>query len=370
MPLILVIEDDATQRLATSLALKKAGHNVIEAVDGTQGLEMARRQVPDLIVCDVVMPGLNGYQVVTEIRQDDEISDIPVIMLTAMADRSHVRIGMTSGADDYLAKPFSVRELCDAVAALIAKHNTQRDKIVNSVKTKFLAALEAQRSSLTTQYEQRLMEELNTRWSRGDAANSELHYEEATLLMVDLFGSVLSQLPPSVELGNAVRRAYQGARDTLYLFGARHLLPYGNDLLAIFVGDPASEGVSPRLRAMRAAFGLLKAVTAAMESSFAQGAARAPGPSGVTIALHDGPITLLHVSDPLHGDPDSLLATGEAVSAAASLREFARASNWRIACSGSSAGGMQGLVVTGRRASIAPEGSAPALEAVELLELA
>lgn len=320
MPLILVIDDDRLQRTVAAHALKKAGHEIIEAADGMQGLEAARTRRPELIVCDVLMPGLNGLQFVSALRQEEGISDIPVIMLTSMAERADMRAGMNSGADDYLAKPFSFAELNDAVAALLTKRRTLQEGLVNSMNTSFLAALDEQRESLASQYEQRYVHELSARWDRGDG-NSELKYDNAVVLKVDLFGAMLGQVAADKDMAQTVRRAYQSARDSLHLFSALHLLPLGNDLLAVFADEPDSVRVAANVRAIRACFALVKAVGVVLPKLTASSAESG---AGVSIALHQGPVTLLHLSDPLHGDPDSTLATGETVAALAGLVSLAR----------------------------------------------
>ncbi len=355
MPLILLIEDDPTQRLAAGFALKRAGHTVLEAADGEQGLAMARADRPELIICDVLMPGLNGYQMVTKLRREETICDIPVIMLTAMAGRAHVRLGMTAGADDYLAKPFSSQELCDAVTALLARRKVQHAQIISTVMNSFQAALDEQKHALSLQYETQLVLELGARWARDGNTASELKYPDATVLVIDLFAALLAQPKAGGELGNEVRRSYQGACDALFLFGARHVLPHGNDLLAVFASTP-DESAHPRLRALRAAFALAKSPSAQAE--------------GIVIAMHEGELTLLRVSDPLHGGPESTLATGEGLTDATSIREFAATSGWRIACSQSSASGLQQHVSTGRRGSITRGRTLPPFEVIELLALA
>jgi DNA-binding response OmpR family regulator len=348
------------QRVVTAAALQKAGHDVLEAVDGETGLEAARTGRPDLILCDVMMPGMNGYEIVTALRKEDPaIADTPVIMLTALNQRAHMRIGMTSGADDYLTKPFSVQELTEAVTALLARRQAQRDAIVNLMKSEIIEVLEEQKQELAGQYERRFMEELNARWDRGQLANAELKYDDATVLVVDLFGSLRKQLAGGSQAGETVRRAYHSARDNLYLFGAHHLLSYGDDLLAIFVENAQAVGVDPKLRAIRAAFALQKALSALVK----------PAATGVatggefTVALHQGPVTLLHVSDPLHGDADAMLATGETVAAVQALRAQAQAAAWRVACSRGALAGIEGQVRTGAATPMAGY----AFDAVELI---
>ena len=368
MSLILVIEDDRTQRFAAVQALKKAGHQVIEAVDGIQGLEQSRTFKPDLVVCDVMMPGMNGYQLVTALRADREISDIPIIMLTAMTERAHMRIAMTSGADDYLSKPFSARELNEAAAALIARRQSQRDGIVNAIQSELIAAFDEQRQELAAQYERRFLQELNSRWERGGDANAQLPYEKATVLVTNLFKPVLDHMPRGMQHADAVRRAYQTASDSLYLFGARHLLTHGDELVAIFLDQPESIGVAAELRAVRAAFTLARGVA----TMYGQpGSSQAPGnpdaATDITIAVHHGPVTLIRVSDPLHGGPDATLATGATLGAAKSLSDFARQSGWTVVTSATVADGMADQIRTGHRGTVAGGDPRGQLHAVELL---
>jgi CheY-like chemotaxis protein len=348
---ILVIEDDPVQRLAVVGILQRVGHRVAWAGDGEQGLAMARQSRPDLIVCDVVMPGMNGYQLVSALRQEAGLAEVPVIMLTTLTERAQVRVGMTSGADDYLAKPLNAAELRDAVTALLNRRKSRRDEIVGEIKDKFLAALEGQKQSLAHLYEQRLFKELNSRWEDSGRYNEALDYPDAIVLVVDLFSSILSR-SAGEDMAAAVRQGYQNARDTLYLFGARHLVPQGDGLLAVFVPVEGADIAAFRIRALRGALALLKA-----------GAAD----SGMTVALHVGPATLVHVTDPLHGDSGSVL-TGDTAPAATALQQFARESSWRVVCSQQLLEGLQGQVATGRTARVNAGGAE--LACVEVLSLA
>jgi len=346
---ILVIEDDPIQRLAVVGILQRVGYRVLWAIDGEQGLEMARQSRPDLIVCDVVMPGMNGYQLVTALRQEAGLSEVPVILLTTMTERAQVRVGMTSGADDYLAKPINAPELREAVASLLARRKARREDIVDEIKDKFLAALEGQKQSLANLYEQRLFKELNSRWEDSGRYNEALEYPDSIVLAVDLFSAILSRQSPSDDLAAAVRQGYQNARDTLYLFGARHLVPQGDSLLAVFVPVEGADIAAFRLRALRGALALVK------------------GPdSGMTVALHSGHATLVHMTDPLHGDASSVL-TGETAPAATALQVYARKAGWRVACSATLLEGLDGQVVTGQQASF--ESGGTTLTAVEVLSL-
>lgn len=122
MTKILVIEDEAPIRENILELLDAEGFDTIEAEDGRIGLQLALAQMPDLIVCDGLMPYLDGYSVLTALRSDPLTATIPFIFLTAKAARTDMRQGMELGADDYLTKPFTADELLGAIAARLEKH--------------------------------------------------------------------------------------------------------------------------------------------------------------------------------------------------------------------------------------------------------
>jgi DNA-binding response OmpR family regulator len=121
---ILVVDDDADIRTLVSELLQRAGHRVIQAPDGESGLKLFYAQQPDLVLLDVSMPGLDGWEVLTRIR---ELSDVPVLMLTARAGELEKVRGLRGGADDYVTKPFGRQELLARVdAALRRGRNDQQ----------------------------------------------------------------------------------------------------------------------------------------------------------------------------------------------------------------------------------------------------
>ncbi len=111
---ILVIEDEQNINDILSFQLSKEGYTTISALDGVSGLEMALTQNPDLILLDVMLPGLDGYEVCKKIREQ---SNVPIIMLTAREDEVDKVLGLELGADDYMTKPYSNRELTARIKA-------------------------------------------------------------------------------------------------------------------------------------------------------------------------------------------------------------------------------------------------------------
>jgi DNA-binding response OmpR family regulator len=121
MPTVLVADDDADVRDVVVFKLEQVGYDVIAAEDGATALAYAREVRPDLAVLDVMMPRMTGLDVCRELRADARTASIAVILLTARAQENDIENGFAWGADDYLTKPFSPRELASRVRAVLAR---------------------------------------------------------------------------------------------------------------------------------------------------------------------------------------------------------------------------------------------------------
>lgn len=121
MKTILIIEDNSDIRESTAEILELAGYHVLQAENGKAGVELAVQQKADLILCDIMMPELDGYGVLHMLSKNEKTSDIPFIFLTAKAERIDFRKGMEMGADDYLTKPFDDIELLAAIESRLNK---------------------------------------------------------------------------------------------------------------------------------------------------------------------------------------------------------------------------------------------------------
>lgn len=124
MPQILVIEDDQQIRNTIFEMLQYQNFDVLEAKNGEQAIKLLESQRPDLILCDIMMPGLDGYSVLNWVRSHAPTQTTPFIFLTAKSDKVDIRLAMEQGADDYLTKPFSFSELIGAVSARLKKQIT------------------------------------------------------------------------------------------------------------------------------------------------------------------------------------------------------------------------------------------------------
>jgi DNA-binding response OmpR family regulator len=121
MARILVAEDEADIRRLITLKLEQAGHVVRAFGDGAAALADARKHAPNLAVLDVVMPGMSGLEVCRGLRQNPATADVPVIILTARTLQGDIDAGLAAGASEYIAKPFSPRELAVRVSALLGR---------------------------------------------------------------------------------------------------------------------------------------------------------------------------------------------------------------------------------------------------------
>jgi DNA-binding NarL/FixJ family response regulator len=128
MKRILVIEDEPEMRRNITVLLRYHEYETIEAEDGRKGVELARKEKPDLILCDVMMPGLDGYGVLQALQHDARLSLIPFIFLTAKGDKDDLRSGMNLGADDYITKPVANNDLVRAIEARLRRSELRTNR--------------------------------------------------------------------------------------------------------------------------------------------------------------------------------------------------------------------------------------------------
>ncbi len=129
---ILVVEDEIDVQLNIKTILLEEGYNVITASDGNTGVQLARNEKPDLILCDIAMPGVDGYGVIDKLAVNKCTQSIPFIFLTAKVEKEDIRKGMQLGADDYLFKPFKIDDLLTAIKARLKRFEILKsDAVIN-----------------------------------------------------------------------------------------------------------------------------------------------------------------------------------------------------------------------------------------------
>jgi len=112
---VLIIDDSSVERETVQRALQKAGYTALVAADGASGIEMAKEHSPDLIICDIDMPGLSGFDTQEKLRQDPQTQGIPFVFLTGSPEAMAGKLGRKLGAEEYIEKPFSFSKLLAVV---------------------------------------------------------------------------------------------------------------------------------------------------------------------------------------------------------------------------------------------------------------
>lgn len=152
--LILVIEDEKALRENISGIIAHYGFHVISAPAGEEGIQMAMEHTPDIIICDIMLPGIDGFDVFSRIKQIPQLPPTAFIFLTAKSTRSDTRTGMDMGADDYLTKPFTKEELINSIKARLEKlskmnrYRSEQDALIEATFDKIANLTKAERRVL------------------------------------------------------------------------------------------------------------------------------------------------------------------------------------------------------------------------------
>ncbi len=350
-------------------ALRADGHTVLEAANGLAGLALVREHAPDLVISDINMPEMDGLSMLKALRADPAIQATPVILLTSLQEREHVRQGMTRGADDYLTKPLVFDELREATAAQLDKHLMRQSAQDTAVDEALDVALKEQKQRLIRLYEKKLLSELDQKWPTAESLQEDRQFANATVLFVDVvsFPALAEKLSPA-ELSQVVHEFYNNAGNTVYLFGAYHMQFVGEGLLAVFVDSTDTDTVNSGLRATKSALGLIDAAHRVQGFLSSRFPGRALPRFEVCVSLNSGAVTLARLQEPLWGS-SQILPVGDTVSACLQLQKQAAAAGWKVAASASLLQGVRETLKTGKRKRFSIPGRSSALEAVELLGL-
>jgi two-component system, cell cycle response regulator len=175
---VLITDDSLVVRAVVRSHLETEGHHVLEAENGESALEQCRRSPPDVILLDIEMPGLDGYEVLAELKADDELKDIPVVFLTDRTNMDDVLAGLRGGAHDYLKKPFEPAELVARVAAALHVKRLQDQLRERNADLDRLSRTDA----LTGLYNRRHLEEELTRHHK----EATRHHDPLCVLLLDI----------------------------------------------------------------------------------------------------------------------------------------------------------------------------------------
>lgn len=302
MALILVAEDDPGTLKLLSVVLQHQGHDVVETTTGTQAWDLIQRLRPDLVVSDINMPGMTGFDLLGQVRDDIDLALTPFILLTSLQERRDMRQGMRMGADDYLTKPFQSRELIDAVNAQLGKQALRAASQEMQFHARLHDALEAQARDLGDDYEDKLALALSQQWPGTHDEGRGAPELQGVLLCAGILAhdQWAATLPPPA-LAHLLKRFHESCGDTAHLFGASHMQFTGDGIVALYQDPSPTLATSPALRAIKAALGLQKSVAALRAFIARQHPGLALPTFDIGMAVHCGPVGLMRLEGLIGG---------------------------------------------------------------------
>jgi serine/threonine-protein kinase PpkA len=350
MTQILIVEDDDAIRNNIIRLLKLEGYEIVSAINGRLGLERAREVRPDVVISDVSMPEMDGFELLEAIRADRALSATSVMLLTALDDRASMRRGMTAGADDYLAKPFTRVELLEALQGLLRKKGRIEETIESAVQAREEHLRRAFTESLGGTA---LPDKFGLEAPQGAVADKVI---EATVLFSDIrnFTSLAEKLSSS-EVAELLIEYFERTCEPVLKNGGRHLKFIGDGLMSVFADTLGGGSPLPASRrAISAALGMALAThefRGWLDKRFEQ---RGLPPFAIGVGLHAGEVTICRLGS-IHNKETTPI--GDTVNVAARLEASSKELGWTVVASGAAlatagegiqTGGMTSLSVRGK----------------------
>ena len=354
MTQILIVEDDDAIRNNIIRLLKLEGYDIVSAINGRLGLERAREVRPDVVISDVSMPEMDGVELLEQIRADRNLAATSVMLLTALDDRASMRRGMTAGADDYLAKPFTRVELLEALQGLLKKKGRIEETIESAVKAREDHLRRAFTESLGGRA---LADKFGLEAPQGAVADQVV---EAIVLFSDIrnFTSLAEKLSSS-EVAELLTEYFERTCEPVLKNGGRHLKFIGDGLMSVFADTLSGGSPLPAARrAVSAALGMALSThefRGWLDKRFEN---RGLPPFAIGVGLHAGEVTICRLGS-VHNKETTPI--GDTVNVAARLEGASKELGWTVVASnavlasageGIQTGGMTSLSVRGRNVFI------------------
>jgi class 3 adenylate cyclase/tRNA A-37 threonylcarbamoyl transferase component Bud32 len=353
---ILIIEDEAPIRTNISLMLKGEGYTVGVAENGRVGVELARELMPDLVLCDVMMPELDGFGVLAELRADARFADLPFVFLTALDDRASMRRGMNLGADDYLTKPFTRDDLLEAVTSRLKRHADIENVFEGRLTLKVDELQSQYRDELSGKTPAAAMQAPDPRGRTGRMLN-------ATVLFSDIrnfttYSERLSAADTALLLNTYFERACQ----PILAQGGRITKLLGDGVMVLF--EATDEDANHARRALRAALGI-----AIVAHRFRDWVKQKHGSStlpefSVGSGLHTGEVIMCRVGAP---GSQEWTVIGDSVNVASRLEGQTKELGWVVVASRATFEAAGPGVTEGASAKLSLRGRSEAIDVVEIV---
>jgi serine/threonine-protein kinase PpkA len=319
---ILVIEDEASIRNNIMLMLKVERYIAIGAENGRVGLEFARRDPPDLIICDIMMPEMDGFAVLDALRSEPSLADIPFVFLTALDDRSSMRRGMNLGADDYIPKPFTRNELMEAVNSRLKKYE---------ISTRAMAArLVPREDQLTQKFREKIAgRDASAVLDDTDPAELTGKIEQATVMFSDIRNfTTYSERLTAGEIAELLNTYLAHACEPVIRCGGRVMQFIGDGVMALF--EDGAAGQDHAQRAIRAGLAMQIAAHRFRGWITLHHPARGLPEFAIGVGIHTGEVMMCYVGTP---GQTEFTAIGDSVNIASRLEGQTKELGWAVVAS-------------------------------------
>ncbi len=377
---ILVVEDEEGIRKNIERLLTLEGYEVGTAPNGQHGLVIARSMLPDIIITDINMPGMDGFAMLDAIRHHPELDRCIVIMLTAADERDSMRRGMRLGADDYLTKPFRREELLDSISSQLRKRERfNRDK-EEAVARATVLTEERTREHFREQFAESsysmpgfsgsMLESTSSGFGMSlPPESSNIQTLQATVLFADIRNfTTMAERLSAAELAALLGRYFELACRPVVAFGGSHLKMLGDGLLVLFEeqADIDDDTLSHAQRALSAALGIQEAVASFRKWMDEQYGQRGLPDFTVGIGVHSGEVTLSRLGGI---DSPEITALGDSVNIASRLQAAGKELGWQIVASTDTAQLAGPALDCGRQQLVSLRGREKPVAACEVLAI-
>src|SRR5256885_3432253 len=354
--------DDAPSNLDNNmLMLKVERYAATGAENGRVGLELARSDPPDLILCDVMMPEMDGFAVLEALRAEPRLAEIPFIFLTALDDRSSTRRGMNLGADDYLPKPFTRNELMEAV-------NSRLKKFEN-LKQSLAARIVPKQDRLTQKFRAQISGGDGTTALGGpDSGTPTGQIAEASVLFSDIRNfTTYSERLTSDEIAELLN-AYLGTACAPIIRCRGAVMKFiGDGVMALFESPQGEGGESHSQRAVRAGLAMQLAALEFRDWVKQHHPSKSLPEFSIGVGIHSGEVLLCHVGAPGRGE---LTLIGDAVNIASRLEGQTKELGWAVVASEATVNAAGSAPVVGSRRQVQLRGRSAPTGAVGFIGIA
>lgn len=358
MKKVLIIEDETSIRNNIMLMLKAERYSPSGAENGRVGLEMAQRDPPDLVLCDVMMPEMDGFAVLEALRADPRLTAIPFIFLTALDDRPNMRRGMNLGADDYLPKPFTRNELMEAINSRLKKYEDLTETLA--------ATLVPKQDQLTRKFRENISGGDGTATLvQTDAGNLTGRIALATVLFSDIRSfTTYSERLTSDEIAELLNSYLETACAPIIRCGGNVMKFLGDGIMALFEPREGEKGETHARRAVRAGLAMQLAALKFREWVDKRHSNQNLPDFAIGVGMHTGEVLMCHVGTPTGGE---LTAIGDAVNIASRLEGQTKELGWAVVASDATVAAAGSGLAIGSRRSLHLRGRSLATEACEVI---